>query len=94
MGQRPLPTNHRKGRRTKYPPTAALVATDGGREGMGGGGRASAPDKFTGNERAARYGDGGAVSQISVTGPECAVRAARAVARARAGPSETQRRTA
>lgn len=63
--------------------------TAGGKEW--GGGRASAPDKFTGNERAARYGDGGAVSQISVTGSGCAVRAARAVARARAGPSETQR---
>lgn len=48
----------------------------------GGGRRVSAPDKFTGNERAARYGDGGAVFQIFVTGPECATSA---VTRARAG---------
>lgn len=31
LGQRPLPTNHTKGRRTKYPPMAALVATGRGR---------------------------------------------------------------
>lgn len=48
----------------------------------------SAPDKFTGNERAARYGDGGPVFQIFVTGPECATSA---VTRARAGRAACMR---